>query len=184
MGMRGRTEFHVRDRVALDAVGAALQQDKLGFVFTQVVFHQRPYFLEHGVVGIGWNRNIQLGAFGVSTTGFINKAGAGIQRAAILVNVGMWFERYVIVITSLQRDFLPSSWGLFEMTFFDWSILAGSFGLFFTLFLLFVRFLPVIAMSEVKGVMDPKVARGAAEEASSEADEPQDDDSVDEEVKS
>ncbi len=82
--------------------------------------------------------------------------------AAILVNVGMWFERYVIVVTSLHRDFLPSSWGLYDMTFFDWSILAGSFGLFFTLFLLFVRFLPVIAMSEVKGVMDPRVARSTA----------------------
>ena len=79
---------------------------------------------------------------------------------AALVNVGMWFERYVIVITSMTRDFLPSSWGIFEMTFFDWSILLGSFGLFFTLFLLFVRMLPAIAMSEVKGVMDPKVARG------------------------
>ncbi|OGR14822.1 MAG: hydrogenase [Deltaproteobacteria bacterium RIFOXYB12_FULL_58_9] len=78
---------------------------------------------------------------------------------AILVNVGMWFERYVIVITSLHRDFLPSSWGMFKMTFFDWSILLGSFGLFFTLFLLFVRFLPAIAMSEVKGIMDPKVAK-------------------------
>jgi len=79
---------------------------------------------------------------------------------AALVNVGMWFERYVIVITSMHRDFLPSSWGMFEMTFFDWSILLGSFGLFFTLFLLFVRLLPVIAISEVKGVMDPNVARG------------------------
>ncbi len=86
--------------------------------------------------------------------------------AAILVNVGMWFERYVIVVTSLHRDFLPSSWGMFQMTFFDWSILLGSFGLFFTLFLLFVRLLPAIAISEVKGVMDPAVARttAAAEE--------------------
>ena len=81
---------------------------------------------------------------------------------AILVNVGMWFERYVIVVTSLHRDFLPSSWGMFSMTFFDWSILLGSFGLFFTLFLLFVRFLPAIAMSEVKGVMDPEVAKTTA----------------------
>ncbi len=67
----------------------------------------------------------------------------------------------VVKITSLHRDFLPSSWGMFEMTFFDWSILLGSFGLFFTLFLLFVRFLPVVAMSEVKGVMDPEVAKSA-----------------------
>jgi len=86
---------------------------------------------------------------------------------SILVNVGMWFERYVIVVTSLHRDYIPSSWGMFHMTFWDWSILLGSFGLFFTLFLLFVRFLPVIAMSEVKGVMDPKVARTTPPEVSS-----------------
>jgi len=78
---------------------------------------------------------------------------------AILVNVGMWFERYVIVVTSLHRDFLPSSWGDYTLQPLDYTILLGSFGLFFTLFLLFVRVLPVIAMSEVKGVMDPKVAR-------------------------
>ncbi len=87
---------------------------------------------------------------------------------AILVNVGMWFERYVIIVTSLHRDFLPSSWGMYHMTFFDWSILIGSFGLFFTLFLLFVRFLPSIAMSEVKGVMDPEVARCRPEDDASE----------------
>jgi hypothetical protein len=71
----------------------------------------------------------------------------------------MWFERYVIVVTSLHRDFLPSSWGTFALTRWDYMILFGSFGLFFTLFLLFVRVLPVVAISEVKGVMDPKVAR-------------------------
>ncbi|MDX9736228.1 MAG: NrfD/PsrC family molybdoenzyme membrane anchor subunit, partial [Thermoanaerobaculia bacterium] len=84
---------------------------------------------------------------------------------SILVNVGMWFERYVIVVTSLHRDFLPSSWGMYHLTKWDWSILIGSFGLFFTLFLLFVRFLPVVAISEVKGVMDPKVAKSAPTDA-------------------
>ncbi|MCK6548772.1 polysulfide reductase NrfD [Myxococcota bacterium] len=78
---------------------------------------------------------------------------------SILVNVGMWFERYVIIVTSLHRDFLPSSWGMYSLTRFDWMILLGSFGLFFTLFLLFVRVLPAVAMSEVKGVMDPAVAK-------------------------
>jgi molybdopterin-containing oxidoreductase family membrane subunit len=78
---------------------------------------------------------------------------------SILVNVGMWFERYVIVVTSLHRDFLPSSWGMYALTRWDYAILLGSFGLFFTLFLLFVRVLPVVAISEVKGVMDPSVAR-------------------------
>jgi molybdopterin-containing oxidoreductase family membrane subunit len=89
----------------------------------------------------------------------LRRSAAVLFIVSILVNIGMWFERYVIVITSLHRDFVPSSWGMFEMTFFDWSILLGSFGLFFTLFLLFVRVLPSIAVSEVKGVMDPKVAR-------------------------
>ncbi|MCA9192969.1 MAG: hydrogenase, partial [Planctomycetales bacterium] len=71
----------------------------------------------------------------------------------IFVNIGMWFERFVITITSLSRDFLPSSWGYFNPTWVDIGMLVGSFGLFFTLFLLFCRFLPVIAISEVKGVM-------------------------------
>jgi molybdopterin-containing oxidoreductase family membrane subunit len=72
---------------------------------------------------------------------------------AVFVNVGMWFERFVIVVTSLHRDFLPSSWGYYRPTWVDWLTLAGSFGLFFTLFLLFVRFVPMVAMAEVKGVM-------------------------------
>ena len=72
---------------------------------------------------------------------------------SILVNVGMWFERFVIIVTSLYRDFLPAAWGDYAPTLVDLGILMGSFGLFFTLFLLFLRFLPMIAMSEVKGVM-------------------------------
>ncbi len=76
-----------------------------------------------------------------------------ILFAAMCVNVGMWFERFVIVITSLSRDFLPSSWDLFKPTWVDIGMLAGSFGLFFTCFLLFCRFLPTVAMAEVKTVM-------------------------------
>lgn len=71
----------------------------------------------------------------------------------IFVNIGMWFERFVITITSLSRDFLPGSWGYFSPTLFDGLTLLGSFGLFFTLFLLFVRFLPIIAISEVKSIL-------------------------------
>ena len=70
----------------------------------------------------------------------------------ILVNVGMWFERFVIIVTSLHRDFLPSSWGYYTPTLVDLGILIGSFGLFFTLVLLFARTLPVISMSEIKAV--------------------------------
>ncbi len=72
---------------------------------------------------------------------------------SILVNIGMWFERFVIIVTSLHRDFLPSSWGYFKPTWVDLLTLSGSFGLFLTLFLLFVRFLPMISMTEVKGMI-------------------------------
>ncbi len=72
---------------------------------------------------------------------------------SILVNVGMWFERFVIVVTSLHRDFLPSSWGYYKATLIDILTYLGTFGLFFTFFLLFLRFLPMIAISEVKGVL-------------------------------
>jgi molybdopterin-containing oxidoreductase family membrane subunit len=72
---------------------------------------------------------------------------------SIFVNIGMWFERFVITVTSLSRDFLPSSWGYFRPTIFDILMLIGSFGIFFTLFCLFCRYLPVVAMSEVKAVL-------------------------------
>jgi Ni/Fe-hydrogenase subunit HybB-like protein len=72
----------------------------------------------------------------------------------VFVNVGMWFERFVIVVTSLHRDFLPSSWGMYVPTLYDAGILLGSFGLFFTLILLFIRTLPVVSISEVKAVVE------------------------------
>jgi len=76
-----------------------------------------------------------------------------LWTVAMFVNVGMWFERFVIVVTSLSRDFLPSSWGMYAPTWVDLLTLLGSFGLFLTLFLLFLRFGPMIAMAEVKSVM-------------------------------
>lgn len=69
----------------------------------------------------------------------------------IFVNIGMWFERFVITVTSLHRDFLPSSWGYYSPTWVDVCTLIGSFGLFFTLFLLFLKFLPMISIAEIKG---------------------------------
>jgi len=72
----------------------------------------------------------------------------------ILVNVGMWFERFVITVTSLHRDFLPSSWGYYTPTIYDIGILLGSFGLFFTLVILFTKALPVVSISEIKAVAE------------------------------
>ena len=65
----------------------------------------------------------------------------------------MWFERFVIIVISLHQDYLPSSWRIYRPTFVDFGILLGSFGLFFTLVLLFARVLPVIATSEVKSIL-------------------------------
>jgi molybdopterin-containing oxidoreductase family membrane subunit len=84
---------------------------------------------------------------------------------SILVNVGMWFERFVIVVTSLQREFLPSNWGYYGPTWVDILQYLGTFGLFFTFFLLFLRYVPLIAIAEVKGVTpqaDPHHPLGGA----------------------
>src|SRR5580658_3381246 len=72
---------------------------------------------------------------------------------SILINIGMWFERFVIIVSSLNRDFLPSSWGLFRPTIIDVGTFLGTIGVFFTLFLLFMRWLPMVAMAEVKGTL-------------------------------
>jgi molybdopterin-containing oxidoreductase family membrane subunit len=68
-------------------------------------------------------------------------------------NMGMWFERFVIIATTLARDFTPSAWGMFHPTWVDICTFIGTFGLFTTLFLLFIRFLPMICMFEVKAVL-------------------------------
>jgi len=78
---------------------------------------------------------------------------------SLVVNVGMWLERFVIVVTSLHRDFLPSSWGMYSPTAWDWATYAGTIGLFLTLFLLFIRFLPVIAIFEMRGLVPETAAK-------------------------
>ncbi len=80
---------------------------------------------------------------------------------SITTNIGMWFERYVIIVTSLAEDYLPSSWGYFKVTAWDLAMFAGSVGLFFVLFLLFARFVPTIAVAEVKGVLRKPVGEAA-----------------------
>ena len=72
----------------------------------------------------------------------------------ILVNVGMWFERFVIIVTSLHRDFLPSSWAMFTPTLTDFGLLLGSFGFFFSFLLVFLKTLPLVSISEIKAVVE------------------------------
>ena len=77
----------------------------------------------------------------------------GLFVLAIIVNIGMWLERFIIVVTSLHRDFLPSSWGNYSPTIWDWSTFAGTIGLFLTLLFLFVRFLPMISIAEMRAIL-------------------------------
>jgi molybdopterin-containing oxidoreductase family membrane subunit len=80
---------------------------------------------------------------------------------AMIVNVGMWLERFVIVITSLHRDFLPSSWGMFYPTRWDWMTFFGTIGLFITLFFLFIRVLPMISIFEMRTIVPGAKVKGA-----------------------
>ena len=75
----------------------------------------------------------------------------------IAVNVGMWFERFVIIVASASADYLPTNWGYYKPTWVDILTMIGSFGLFFMMFLLFCRYLPIVAMSELKAVMPKKL---------------------------
>jgi Ni/Fe-hydrogenase subunit HybB-like protein len=72
---------------------------------------------------------------------------------SLIVNVGMWLERFVIIVTSLHRDFLPSSWGMYAPTFWDWSTYVGTIGLFLALLFLFLRFLPMISIFEMRTML-------------------------------
>jgi molybdopterin-containing oxidoreductase family membrane subunit len=83
----------------------------------------------------------------------IRRSPTALFILSIFVNIGMWFERFVITVTSLSRDFLPSSWDYYTATIWDAGMLIGSFGLFFTLFCLFIRYLPMIAIAEIKAVL-------------------------------
>jgi len=87
---------------------------------------------------------------------------------SLLINVGMWFERFVIIVTSLHRDFIPANWSSYTPTSVEVATLAGMFGIFFSLFLLFCRFLPVIAVAEVKGALRIG-SRGARQEKGAQA---------------
>jgi Ni/Fe-hydrogenase subunit HybB-like protein len=72
---------------------------------------------------------------------------------SIVVNIGMWFERFVIIVTSLHRDYMPSAWTMFHPTWVDVGVFLGTIGIFFTLYLLFARYFPVLALNEVKSIL-------------------------------
>jgi Ni/Fe-hydrogenase subunit HybB-like protein len=84
---------------------------------------------------------------------------------ALIVNIGMWLERFVIVITSLQRDFVPSSWGMYLPTIWDWATFFGTIGLFVALMFLFIRFLPMISIFEMRTMLPEAEVKGERQPA-------------------
>jgi molybdopterin-containing oxidoreductase family membrane subunit len=84
----------------------------------------------------------------------VRRSPAALLAMSILINIGMWFERFVIIVTSLHRGHLPSSWVMYTPTMIEVGTLIGSFGLFFTAFLMFIRLAPMIATWEIKGLVD------------------------------
>jgi Ni/Fe-hydrogenase subunit HybB-like protein len=85
---------------------------------------------------------------------------------SIVVNIGMWLERYVIIVVSLHRDFVPAAWGMFHATFWDYGMYYGTIGLFFFLLFLFIRFLPVISIAEMRELVQETKGRTTTAEAS------------------
>jgi molybdopterin-containing oxidoreductase family membrane subunit len=83
----------------------------------------------------------------------VRQSVAALFVIAMFVNVGMWLERFVIIVTSLHRDYLPSSWGMYAGTRWDYGMFIGSIGLFLTLFFLFIRFMPMISIFEVRTML-------------------------------
>jgi molybdopterin-containing oxidoreductase family membrane subunit len=129
--------------------------------FFTALYSGNPYesftFLNRALGPLGWGFALMV-AFNVLLPQLFWFRGVrinflGVFLISILINVGMWLERFVIIVGSLGRDFLPSSWSDYAPTSVEIATLLGSFGLFFTCFLIFCRFLPVIAMAEVKGVL-------------------------------
>lgn len=124
--------------------------------------YERFIFIQRAMGPYAWSYWIMVGCNVISPQFFWFKR---FRRSipvmfilSIFVNIGMWFERFVIVVTSLANDYLPSSWNYFRLSPWDYAVLFGSFGMFFTLFLLFCRFLPTISIAEVKSVMPTKEA--------------------------
>jgi molybdopterin-containing oxidoreductase family membrane subunit len=120
--------------------------------------YERFAFVNRAVGPLAWGYWIMVGCNVIVPQLFwfarVRRSLVTVFVLSLLVNVGMWFERFIIIVSSLERDFLPSSWASYRPTSVEVATLVGSFGLFFTCFLLFCRFVPVIAIAEIKGVLD------------------------------
>jgi len=155
------TALHVDVMTKIILVMGGLVGLAYGTEFFIAAYSNNPYeqfaFINRSFGPFGWSYWIMVSCNVLVPQLFwfrsIRRNMAVVFIATLFINVGMWFERFVIIVTSLHRDYLPASWADYAPTSIELATLAGSFGLFFTCFLLFCRFIPVIAMGEVKGVL-------------------------------
>lgn len=126
--------------------------------------YERAVFINRAFGDYGWSYWIMIFCNVVAPQVFwVKKFRRSIPVmfvTSIFVNIGMWFERFVITVTSLHHDFLPSNWGNYAWSMYDTGILVGSFGMFLTLFLLYLRLFPAISIAEVKPVKDVGYSSG------------------------
>lgn len=120
--------------------------------------YERAVFINRALGDYGWSYWIMVSCNVISPQLFwfkkLRRSIPVMFVVSIFVNIGMWFERFVITITSLHHDFIPANWGKYAWSYFDTAILVGSFGMFFTLFLLYLRLFPAISIAEVKPVLN------------------------------
>jgi hypothetical protein len=95
----------------------------------------------------------------------VRRSALGLLAVGLAVNVGMWFERFVIVSLTMMRDRVPATWGDYAFTAFDWMVLLGSFGMFATMFLVFVRVAPAVSIAELKAMVLRKPRSGGGDHA-------------------
>lgn len=155
------TQHHVDVMCKLIIATSSMVALAYGTEFFIALYSGNPYerfvFMNRAMGPLAWSYWIMVGCNVLVPQLFwsarLRRRHLVVFAATLLINVGMWFERFVIIVTSLHRDFLPSSWSSYVPTPIEVGTLVGTFGLFFTAFLLFCRFLPVIAMAEIKGVL-------------------------------
>jgi len=162
------TQYHIDCMCKIVLATGTIVGYAYGMEFFIAWYGSNPYegfaFINRAFGHYAWAYWIMIGCNVITPQFFwfkkVRQNIAFVWVLSIFVNVGMWFERFVIIVTSLARDFLPSSWGYYTPSIVEIFTFFGTFGVFSVLFLLFIRFLPIMPMAEIKAVMPQADAHG------------------------
>ena len=172
------TQYHIDCMCKITLATGTIVGYAYGMEFFIAWYGANPYegfaFINRAFGHYAWAYWIMIGCNVITPQFFWFKAvrnnTAFVWILSIFVNVGMWFERFVIIVTSLARDFLPSSWGYYSPSIVEIFTFFGTFGVFSVLFLLFIRFLPIMPMAELKAVMPQADPHGHGDSAAGHGD--------------